>query len=138
MLLEPEKLIFLVPAVSFIGPQRKQLKERIPLITDTAGILHGLLTWQWDKCHLINVFFVIAMWCSCTQAHCVQASFWTKHRELPQCSSKLDWISHGYYFSNAAILHLGPGHVVLYGFVLSHIDIKTLADLDRTPLFVPY
>lgn len=41
----------------------KQLKERIPLITDTAGIILGLLTCQGDKCHLINVFFVIAMYC---------------------------------------------------------------------------
>lgn len=133
-----EQLILLVPAVSFICLQMKQLKERISLITNTAGILLGSLTCQRDKCHLINMFFVVALWCSCTQTPCVQASVWTRHRELPQHSSKLDWISHGYYFSNAAILHLGPGYVLRYGFVLSHADIKTLADLDRTPLFVSY
>lgn len=31
-----------------------------------------------------------------------------------------------------------PGVYLPYGFVPSHIEIKTLSDLDRTPLFVLY
>lgn len=135
--LESVKLIFLVPALSFIC---FQLKERIALITDTAGILLDLLTHQWDKCHLINVFFVIALYCG-TAVLKLPVSKSTFELDIESCLSAAlssDWISHGYYFSNAAILHLGPGHAVLYGFVLSHIDIKTLPDFDRTPLFVSY